>query len=66
LGRQLILHQIRHWTEYQHQDRLEEELNALPGIGPVKAQAIIGTKSCSKPEDIMKVPWTDEKTIRKD
>ncbi len=33
----------------------KEELDALPGIGPVKAQAIIDGRPYEKPEDIMKV-----------
>ena len=33
----------------------KEELDALPGIGPVKAQAIIDGRPYQKPEDIMKV-----------
>ena len=33
----------------------KEELDALPGIGPVKAQAIIDGRPYKKPEDIMKV-----------
>ena len=33
----------------------KEKLDALPGIGPVKAQAIIDGRPYSKPEDIMKV-----------
>ncbi|HSB06333.1 MAG TPA: helix-hairpin-helix domain-containing protein [Thermodesulfobacteriota bacterium] len=33
----------------------KEELDALPGIGPVKAQAIIEGRPYQKPEDIMKV-----------
>ena len=34
---------------------LRETLDALPGIGPVKAQAIIDGRPYKKPEDIMKV-----------
>ncbi len=33
----------------------KEQLDALPGIGPVKAQAIIDGRPYEKPEDIMKV-----------
>jgi competence protein ComEA len=33
----------------------KEKLDALPGIGPVKAQAIIDGRPFAKPEDIMKV-----------
>jgi competence protein ComEA len=33
----------------------KEELDALPGIGPVKAQAIIDSRPYKKTEDIMKV-----------
>jgi len=33
----------------------KEELDALPGIGPVKAQAIIDGRPYKKTEDIMKV-----------
>ena len=33
----------------------KEQLDALPGIGPVKAQAIIDGRPYQKPEDIMKV-----------
>lgn len=33
----------------------KEKLDALPGIGPVKAQAIIDGRPYQKPEDIMKV-----------
>ncbi len=33
----------------------KEKLDALPGIGPVKAQAIIDGRPYAKPEDIMKV-----------
>ena len=33
----------------------KEQLDALPGIGPVKAQAIIDGRPYKKTEDIMKV-----------
>lgn len=33
----------------------KEQLDVLPGIGPVKAQAIIDGRPYAKPEDIMKV-----------
>jgi competence protein ComEA len=33
----------------------KQKLNALPGIGPIKAQAIIDGRPYQKPEDIMKV-----------
>ncbi len=33
----------------------KEQLEALPGIGPVKAQAVIDGRPYQKPEDIMKV-----------
>ena len=33
-----------------------EELEALPGIGPVKAKAIVAGRPYEKPEDVMKVP----------
>jgi len=33
----------------------KEQLDALPGIGPVKAQAIIDGRPYQKTEDIMKV-----------
>lgn len=33
----------------------KEKLDAIPGIGPVKAQAIIDGRPFTKPEDIMKV-----------
>ena len=43
----------------------KEELDALPGIGPVKAQAIIDGRPFSKPEDIMKVKGIKQKEYEK-
>jgi len=43
----------------------KEELDALPGIGPVKAQAIIDGRPYNKPEDIMKVKGIKQKTYDK-
>jgi competence protein ComEA len=43
----------------------KEELEALPGIGPVKAQAIIDNRPYSKPEDVMKVYDIKEGTYEK-
>jgi competence protein ComEA len=40
----------------------KEELEALPAIGPVKAQAIIDNRPYSKPEDIMKIKGIKEGT----
>jgi competence protein ComEA len=43
----------------------KEELDALPGIGPVKAQAIIDGRPYQKPEDIMKVKGIKEGEFKK-
>ncbi len=43
----------------------KEELDKLPGIGPVKAQAIIDSRPYSKPEDIMKVKGIKKKQFEK-
>ncbi len=43
----------------------KEELEALPGIGPVKAQAIIDNRPYNKPEDIMKVKGIKQKSFEK-
>ncbi len=43
----------------------KEELDALPEIGPVKAQAIIDGRPYQKPEDIMKVKGIKEGTYSK-
>ena len=43
----------------------KEQLEALPGIGPVKAQAIIDNRPYSKPEDVMKVSGIKEGTYDK-
>ena len=43
----------------------KEELSALPGIGPVKAQAIIDGRPYNAPEDIMKVKGIKQKTFDK-
>ncbi|HTF99390.1 MAG TPA: helix-hairpin-helix domain-containing protein [Nitrospirota bacterium] len=43
----------------------KEDLDKLPGIGPVKAQAIIDNRPYSKPEDIMKVKGIKEKEFEK-
>jgi competence protein ComEA len=40
----------------------KEELEALPAIGPVRAQAIIDNRPYSKPEDIMKIKGIKEGT----
>ena len=43
----------------------KEQLEALPGIGPVKAQAIIDGRPYNSPEDIMKVKGIKEGTFSK-
>jgi competence protein ComEA len=43
----------------------KEELEALDGIGPVKAQAIIDNRPYSKPQDVMKVEGIKEGTYEK-
>lgn len=43
----------------------KEQLEALPEIGPVKAQAIIAGRPYAKIEDIMKVKGIKEKTFLK-
>ena len=43
----------------------KEKLEALPEIGPVKAQAIIDGRPYQKPEDIMKVKGIKEGTYNK-
>ena len=43
----------------------KEELDALPGIGPTKAQAIIDGRPYQKVEDIMKVKGIKEGTFSK-
>ena len=43
----------------------KQEIDALPGIGPVKAQAIIDGRPYDKPEDIMKVKGIKQKTFDK-
>ena len=43
----------------------KEELDAIPGIGEVKAQAIIDGRPYQKPEDIMKVKGIKEGTYNK-
>jgi competence protein ComEA len=39
--------------------------DALPGIGPVKAQAIIDGRPYKKPEDIVKVKGTKQGVFNK-
>ena len=43
----------------------KEQLDALPGIGPTKAQAIIDGRPYQKTEDIMKVKGIKQKTYDK-
>ena len=43
----------------------KEELEALPGIGPVKAQAIMDNRPYTTPEDIMKVKGIKQRTFDK-
>lgn len=43
----------------------KEQLEALPGIGPVKAQAIIDGRPYNAPEDIMKVKGIKEGSFNK-
>ncbi len=43
----------------------KEQLDALPGIGKTKAQAIIDGRPYQKPEDIMKVKGIKQKTYDK-
>ena len=43
----------------------KQDIEALPGIGPAKAQAIIDNRPYSKPEDIMKVKGIKQKIFDK-
>jgi competence protein ComEA len=43
----------------------KEKLEALPGIGPVKAQAIIDGRPYNAPEDIMKIKGIKEGSFNK-
>jgi competence ComEA-like helix-hairpin-helix protein len=43
----------------------KEQLEALPEIGPAKAQAIIDGRPYKKPEDVMKVKGIKEGTFKK-
>jgi competence protein ComEA len=43
----------------------KEQLEALPGIGPMKAQAIIDGRPYNAPEDIMKAKGIKEGTFSK-
>jgi competence protein ComEA len=43
----------------------KEKLEALPGIGPAKADAIIASRPYAKPEDIMKVKGIKKGTYDK-
>ena len=43
----------------------KEQLEALPGIGPTKAQAIIDGRPYQKTEDIMKVKGIKQGTYNK-
>jgi competence protein ComEA len=43
----------------------KEELESLPGIGPVKAQAIIDHRPYRRPEEVMEIKGIKEKTFEK-